>query len=553
MDSRGDLGKRAGGGAMTRESVLEWLECPRSGVPAALLFGGCASLLRGVDTNWDLRSYHFYNPWAWLHGRLYWDYAPAQGPSYHSPFLDLPFFALVHSGMPAFAVTFLMGLPFGLTVYFLYRIARCAMNDLAIERQSFPWLAVGVVALTGAAGFSQIGSTMNEWATASLVMAALFVIVRAERGVRPPDALVSAVAGVLCGVATGLKLTAAIYAVALFCSFVLCFRGREGFGRAALTLAAAMAAGFLVAYGYWGAVLWERFRNPLFPYFNGMFRSEYWEPLSLADTRFRPTTPVGWLTLPFGLAERNRLASEADLRDPRLALLCVFSVVVAIAMLRESRAAGVRYMTALRRAMPPSLRLLAVFAAVAYVTWLVAFTIYRYAIPLELTASLLLVLAMRAAFAGAVRRDVLIGIASVLIVAVTVPPYWGRARAHTGRYIEVKVPPVAADSLVLIMSGEPFGYIVPFIESGARVIRPASNIASPGYGNRLQREMDALIADQRGPMYAIRYLDVIDAREEATMAAYGLRRVDEGCRRIESNLEGNRPLGLCPVVRQGKG
>ena len=178
---------------------------------------GIASLLRGVDTNWDLRNYHFYNPWAWLHGRLYWDYAPAQGPSYHSPLLDLPFFALVHSGMPAFAVTFLMGLPFGLTVYFLYRIARCAMNDLAIERQSFPWLAVGVVALTGAAGFSQIGSTMNEWATASLVMAALFVIVRSERGVRPPDALVSAVAGVLCGVATGLKLTAAIYAVALSC------------------------------------------------------------------------------------------------------------------------------------------------------------------------------------------------------------------------------------------------------------------------------------------------------------------------------------------------
>ena len=65
-------------------------------------------------------------------------------------------------------------------------------------------------------------------------------------------------------------------------------------------------------------------------------------------------------------------------------------------------------------------------------TWLVTFTIYRYAIPLELTASLLLVLAMRAAFAGAARRDVLIATASVLIVAVTVPPYWGRSRVHAG-------------------------------------------------------------------------------------------------------------------------
>ena len=203
--------------------------------------------------------------------------------------------------------------------------------------------------------------------------------------------------------------------------------------------------------------------------------------------------------------------------------------------------------------MPPSLRLLVVFAAVAYVTWLVAFTIYRYAIPLELTASLLLVLAMRAAFAGARRRDVLIGLASVLIVAVTVPPYWGRARVHAGRYIDVKVPAVAADSLVLIMSGEPFGYIVPFIESGARVIRTGEQHRRSRLRQPFAARMDALIAGQQGPMYAIRYLDVIDAREEATMAAYGLRRVDEGCRRIESNLEGNRPLGLCPAGAAGKG
>jgi hypothetical protein len=41
--------------------------------------------------------------------------------------------------------------------------------------------AILLVGLTGAAGLSQIGSTMNEWATASLVMAALFLVVRAVR------------------------------------------------------------------------------------------------------------------------------------------------------------------------------------------------------------------------------------------------------------------------------------------------------------------------------------------------------------------------------------
>ncbi len=80
---------------------------------------------------------------------------------------------------------------------------------------------------------------------------------------------------------------------------------------------------------------------------------------------------------------------------------------------------------ALFGAIPPSIRFLAVFATASYVAWLVAFTVYRYAIPLELVASLLLVLAMHAALVGAVRRDVLIGIANLAVVTVTIPPYWG--------------------------------------------------------------------------------------------------------------------------------
>ena len=539
---------------MTRHSLLDSLDRrPLHGVAIALLLGGVASLLRGKDTNWDLRNYHFYNPWAWWNDRLYWDYAPAQVQSYYSPLLDVPFFALVSSHLPAFAITFLMGLPFGAAAWFFYRIARFAVDDLQVERKGPALGAILLVALTGAAGLSQIGSTMNEWATAALVMAALFLVVRAVRRDDSLDAWIGGAAGLLCGVATGLKLTAAIYAVALAIAFVMCCRGRPGFGRAAIALMAAMLAGFLVAYGYWGAVMWERFGNPFYPYFNGVFRSAYWEPGSFFDAKFHPPTLARWITLPFGLAERNRLASEADLRDPRLALLCVFAVVLAASLMREARASRVGFMTALRRAMPPSLRLLAVFAGVAYLVWLVVFTIYRYAIPLELTASLLLVLAMRSAFAGARRRDALVALAAALIVAVTVEPYWGRSRVHAGRYIDVHVPAIPADSLVLTMTGQPFGYVVPFLPSGTRVIAPSSNFTSALYENRMQREMAALIEAHRGPLYAIRYLDADDAVEEATMKAYGLRRVEDGCQAIRSNLEGGRPLGLCPLFRRGAG
>ena len=121
---------------MTRHSLLDSLDRrPLRGVAIALLFGGVASLLRGKDTNWDLRNYHFYNPWAWWNDRLYWDYAPAQVQSYYSPLLDVPFFALVSSHLPAFAITFLMGIPFGAAAWFFYRIARFAVDDLQVERK----------------------------------------------------------------------------------------------------------------------------------------------------------------------------------------------------------------------------------------------------------------------------------------------------------------------------------------------------------------------------------------------------------------------------------
>jgi hypothetical protein len=61
---------------------------------------------------------------------------------------------------------------------------------------------------------------------------------------------------------------------------------------------------------------------------------------------------------------------------------------------------------------------------------------------------------------GAAR--LLIGIASVLIVAVTVPPYWGRSRVLRGLY-RCRHALDRPDSLVLAMTGQPLAYVIPFL------------------------------------------------------------------------------------------
>ena len=66
-------------------------------------FPALVSLLRGQDTNWDLRNYHLHNAWALIEGRVGVDLAPAQMQSYFAPLLDVPYFLLVQYASPTLA------------------------------------------------------------------------------------------------------------------------------------------------------------------------------------------------------------------------------------------------------------------------------------------------------------------------------------------------------------------------------------------------------------------------------------------------------------------
>jgi hypothetical protein len=86
---------------------------------AAPLIFGLVSLTFGRDTNWDLRNYHWYNPYAWLTDRYQIDIAPAGWPSFLTPLLDIPWFVL-DNVLPAPAIGFLLGAFQSLNLILLY-------------------------------------------------------------------------------------------------------------------------------------------------------------------------------------------------------------------------------------------------------------------------------------------------------------------------------------------------------------------------------------------------------------------------------------------------
>ncbi len=88
-----------------------------------IVLSGIASIALRQDGSWDLLNYHYYNAWAFVHARHGIDWAPAQLQSFYSPFLDLPFYAMVRAGLPPMAIAFALAVPTGIAWFFFARIA----------------------------------------------------------------------------------------------------------------------------------------------------------------------------------------------------------------------------------------------------------------------------------------------------------------------------------------------------------------------------------------------------------------------------------------------
>ena len=344
------------------------------------------AVARGQDLNWDLLNYHFYDPWAFLHGRSFSDFAPAQLQTFYNPLLDVPFYVLMTNAAP-FVVGAILGALQGLNLWLIYEIGLVALPYVIQGAILVPTTAFFVAALSffGAINWAEIGTTMDDNTTSVLVLGGLWLFLRGWGTTAPPIRgrelsvwrRAGAVAGrsapfALVGMAVGFKLTNAPYAVGLLAAYLietLC-RARARIGPRALAAArsaglklVALVAGFCVTGGYWAWQLWAHYQDPFFPYFNNVFHSADLIPVSAVDSRYFPRNLGQWLFYPFYFLRIQNLPGELDFRDPRLAAVYAIAVlVVAYAVVR-------RLWRGRWQGPPQPLRILLIFVAVSYFVW----------------------------------------------------------------------------------------------------------------------------------------------------------------------------------------
>ena len=209
---------------------------------------GVVSVMFGPDNYWDLRYYHIYAPWAYLHDRYLYDVGPAQEQGFLNPTADFLFYGLISSPLNEAprVIAFIMGALHGLNAAFTLAIACLVVRPHDPRERLALQTAALLMGVSGAGFVGLIGTATNDLTSSLFVLASLLGILKAGE----PAGLAAAApfwrtfawAGLWGGLGVGLKYTSSFYVPGLAVAVVMIALGRRtASGFLAYVAAAALA------------------------------------------------------------------------------------------------------------------------------------------------------------------------------------------------------------------------------------------------------------------------------------------------------------------------
>ena len=347
-----------------------------------LLIGCVLSICLKYEVMWDFANYHYYNPWAFLNGRVGYDIAPAGLNTYFNPLMDIPLYLMIQyfNDSPNIIYAF-QGLYFGGLLYVFFKILGLFFDGSTwTGRASI--LAAMLIGSTGWATFMQIGTSTNEEAMALLVLLSFYLLLKEIFVSKSGRWQVYFGSGFILGSAMGLKLTVVIYCISTGLSLILFYKEIVKNKRNIPLFILGGILGFLLFNGFWMYMMWDKFQNPFFPFLNNIFQSEYLPNENFRDKKMLPENIWAWIFAPFYRAIFKQGVEENALYlDYRFVFVYIIFIFVVTSLL----------LSKFRSAMTTKTKFLSVNFFLGYVLWLAVFSINRYTIFLELLAEIILV------------------------------------------------------------------------------------------------------------------------------------------------------------------
>ena len=494
----------------------------------------------GKDTSWDFRNYHWYIPYAYLNHRMGFDIAVAHQATFYNPTLDIPFY-LIATHTRAWIALSLLGAAQGANVVPLYLLAR---SILVGEQRRLLAAILTLLCMTGGLTLGLAGTTYYDNIMSVFVLSALAAVILNREalatGTRRQGMLIALAAGFTIGLAVGLKLPQAIYAL----GFAGCLLALPGDAKHRATRFAAGAVGGAIGLAlaslHWWIVMYHVTGNPLFPYFNQFFAAPLALSASYRDLRFIPHGFAHIVLYPLLFTLDWRVADDLGYGDIRfgVAYVIALATIPILIFAKRSRAPLVD---------PVAARGIYAFAGVAYAVWIYMFAIYRYILALEMLAPILIICAIGLWPIPRRAQLIMLGALAALAIAFTRPMWLPRAPVDDP-YIQVDTFKIAdpKHSMVLMAGEAPMGYIVPSLPPEIPVLRIDGWMIQPKDGSRLTAATMRRVHYFHGDIYLLAEQYEIGRASEA-LNDYGLSMRYADCQDIETNLAG--PYKFCPVER----
>ena len=498
------------------------------------------ALRSGQDVNWDQLNYHLSSPFLLLHGTFWRSIAPSGLQTYLNPLVLLPQYIMLRS-LPPMAATIVIDLVQCLAFVIAARIC-LGVAGPDLDGTGYRHALLGfVLCLASPMALSEAGTTIVDLLLATPVLLAYYLLLQRETASASRRSCV--VAGILLGVAAGLKLTNAPFAIG---APLFLLAGTASPRQRAIDLVQLVLggmAGFVVVAGYWHFELWRHFGSPTFPYFNDIFHSPDAPAVSLRDSRFVTTSawdvvryPVYWL---FGGSPTPGLLSPASETDPKDARFVLILLVAPAALAVH----------ACRRDQPrllarPATGLLLAWA-LDYLVWLYLFGIHRYMIPIEILSGAVLLVLVSWIDTGRLRFWVLLAMAAVVLVRIHVASWQHLPWAAHSRVVAT-APLRLQGAPIIFLSSKPTAFVALSLPDTARYVGMYGDFDLAATNDTtLTRQLKRDLAAADGiSLYAVVLgtLPGVTARE---LASYGLR-VSDDCQTLAA---GGKTFRVCTVVR----
>lgn len=513
----------------------------------SILLCGYISVALGQDANWDQLNYHFYNVHLLFNHRFDYDYLPAQIQTFFNPIMHIPFYYFVWN-LPPRVSGFLLGSVQGLNFFLVFLIAQKAFLHVFYAKRIFFSFLCALVGISSPMLLSEIGSTFGDNFTSLFVLFGLLILIYLpkEKSINSPLKLFGS--GFSIGIATGLKLTNLVYAISLIITILFVEKSWQKI-KGTLLSGVGVFMGILLSSGYWMWILLEKYKSPLFPFYNTLFKSPYFPFVNWDQEGWAPKTLVDALMYPFLWAVGKHPSSQLPFRDLRWAIIFILLatvVLISVWNLLHKNSKRLKKSTLTGFTEPYIWMAIVIFTVVSYGVWITKFGYQRYLIPLDLLSGIIIFYLVE----RIVRfKQIAIYVSIILCVVATVtvqPSNWGRLPWDQS-WFGVKVPTITSPekTMILMVSSEPISYLIPFFDNDIRFVRIEGNFNPLFRDTLFEREMISAINSHAGEFLMLAP-EGTPANNVAILSRYGFKPETTSCQPFASRWQGFK---LCRLKR----